>query len=191
MTLEFDNPVPRRPGRAAKRRRRGARRRALIIASSGPRARRKRWTSCATRMSISSSPTRIAATPMSSGFCRGFVSRTLTSCAFCWSGKPAPCRSAMPSRASAAYQYLTKPLQADQVCLVVKRALETRELARRHRLARARTEDWRGFLAVSRETRPSRAGRAPPPSSGSSMRARRCRNCAISRGRPHGRNCRF
>ncbi len=35
---------------------------------------------------------------------------------------------------TAAYQYLTKPLQADQVCLVVKRALETRELARRHRL---------------------------------------------------------
>ncbi len=34
----------------------------------------------------------------------------------------------------AAYQYLTKPLQPEQVRLVVKRALETRELARRHRL---------------------------------------------------------
>jgi two-component system response regulator HupR/HoxA len=34
---------------------------------------------------------------------------------------------------TAAYQYLTKPLQAEQTCLVVKRALETRELARRHR----------------------------------------------------------
>jgi two-component system response regulator HupR/HoxA len=35
---------------------------------------------------------------------------------------------------TAAYQYLTKPLQPEQVGLVVKRALETRELARRHRL---------------------------------------------------------
>src|SRR5208283_424775 len=34
---------------------------------------------------------------------------------------------------TAAYQYLTKPLHAEQTCLVVKRALETRELARRHR----------------------------------------------------------
>ncbi|WP_026607799.1 sigma-54 dependent transcriptional regulator [Methylocapsa acidiphila] len=34
---------------------------------------------------------------------------------------------------TAAYQYLTKPLQAEQACLVVKRALETGELARRHR----------------------------------------------------------
>jgi two-component system response regulator HupR/HoxA len=34
---------------------------------------------------------------------------------------------------SAAYQYLTKPLHPEQTCLVVKRALETRELARRHR----------------------------------------------------------
>ncbi len=34
---------------------------------------------------------------------------------------------------TAAYQYLTKPLQAEQTCLVVKRALETRELAKRHR----------------------------------------------------------
>ena len=34
---------------------------------------------------------------------------------------------------TAAYQYLTKPLQCEQTCLVVKRALETRELARRHR----------------------------------------------------------
>jgi two-component system response regulator HupR/HoxA len=34
---------------------------------------------------------------------------------------------------TAAYQYPTKPLQAEQTCLVVKRALETRELARRHR----------------------------------------------------------
>jgi len=34
---------------------------------------------------------------------------------------------------TAAYQYLTKPLLAEQTCLVVKRALETRELARRHR----------------------------------------------------------
>ncbi len=34
---------------------------------------------------------------------------------------------------TAAYQYLTKPLQTEQTCLVVKRALETRELARRHR----------------------------------------------------------
>ncbi|HTV32714.1 MAG TPA: sigma-54 dependent transcriptional regulator, partial [Methylocella sp.] len=34
---------------------------------------------------------------------------------------------------TAAYQYLTKPLHSAQTCLVVKRALETRELARRHR----------------------------------------------------------
>ena len=34
---------------------------------------------------------------------------------------------------TAAYQYLTKPLQPEQVCLVFKHALETRELARRHR----------------------------------------------------------
>jgi len=34
---------------------------------------------------------------------------------------------------TAAYQYLTKPLQTEQTCLMVKRALETRELARRHR----------------------------------------------------------
>jgi two-component system response regulator HupR/HoxA len=34
---------------------------------------------------------------------------------------------------SAAYQYLTKPLQTEQCCLVVRRALETRELSRRHR----------------------------------------------------------
>jgi two-component system response regulator HupR/HoxA len=34
---------------------------------------------------------------------------------------------------SAAYQYLTKPLQPEQCCLVVRRALETRELSRRHR----------------------------------------------------------
>ena len=41
--------------------------------------------------------------------------------------------SEVVSRA-AAYQYLIKPLQADQANLLVKRALETRELARRHRL---------------------------------------------------------
>lgn len=35
---------------------------------------------------------------------------------------------------TAAYQYLTKPLEPEQTCLVVRRALETRELARRHRL---------------------------------------------------------
>jgi two-component system, NtrC family, response regulator HupR/HoxA len=34
---------------------------------------------------------------------------------------------------TAAYQYLTKPLQSEQTYLVIKRALETRELARRHR----------------------------------------------------------
>ncbi len=34
---------------------------------------------------------------------------------------------------TAAYQYLTKPLRTEQTCLMVKRALETRELARRHR----------------------------------------------------------
>jgi two-component system response regulator HupR/HoxA len=34
---------------------------------------------------------------------------------------------------TAAYQYLTKPLQPEQCCLVVRRALETRELSRRHR----------------------------------------------------------
>lgn len=36
--------------------------------------------------------------------------------------------------AAAIYQFLRKPLDADQIGLVVKRALETRELARRHRL---------------------------------------------------------
>ena len=35
---------------------------------------------------------------------------------------------------TATYQFLLKPLVAEQVCLVVKRALETRELSRRHRL---------------------------------------------------------
>jgi two-component system response regulator HupR/HoxA len=35
---------------------------------------------------------------------------------------------------AAIYQFLRKPLDAEQVGLVVKRALETRELARRHRL---------------------------------------------------------
>ncbi|MHB8886117.1 MAG: sigma-54 dependent transcriptional regulator [Methylovirgula sp.] len=40
--------------------------------------------------------------------------------------------SEMLSR-TAAYQYLTKPLQPEQVSLVFKHALETRELARRHR----------------------------------------------------------
>ncbi len=35
---------------------------------------------------------------------------------------------------TAAYQYLTKPVQSAQALLLVKRALETRELARRHRL---------------------------------------------------------
>ncbi len=35
---------------------------------------------------------------------------------------------------AAIYQFVRKPLDADQVGLVVKRALETRELARRHRL---------------------------------------------------------
>jgi len=34
---------------------------------------------------------------------------------------------------TAAYQYLTKPLQPEQCCLVVRRALETRALSRRHR----------------------------------------------------------
>jgi two-component system response regulator HupR/HoxA len=34
---------------------------------------------------------------------------------------------------TAAYQYLTKPLQPEQTCLMVKRALEMRELAKRHR----------------------------------------------------------
>ncbi len=41
-------------------------------------------------------------------------------------------RAAM--QAAAIYQFLRKPLDAEQVGLVVKRALETRELARRHRL---------------------------------------------------------
>jgi two-component system, NtrC family, response regulator HupR/HoxA len=36
--------------------------------------------------------------------------------------------------AASIYQFVRKPLDADQVGLVVKRALETRELARRHRL---------------------------------------------------------
>ena len=35
---------------------------------------------------------------------------------------------------AAIYQFVRKPLDAEQVGLVVKRALETRELARRHRL---------------------------------------------------------
>jgi two-component system, NtrC family, response regulator HupR/HoxA len=34
----------------------------------------------------------------------------------------------------AVYQFVRKPIDAQQICLVVKRGLETRELARRHRL---------------------------------------------------------
>jgi two-component system response regulator HupR/HoxA len=34
---------------------------------------------------------------------------------------------------TAAFQYLIKPIQPEQCCLVVRRALETRELSRRHR----------------------------------------------------------
>ncbi len=37
-------------------------------------------------------------------------------------------------REASVYQYLRKPLDADQAALLVKRGLETRELARRHRL---------------------------------------------------------
>ncbi len=37
-------------------------------------------------------------------------------------------------REAAIYQYLTRPLDGEQVALLVKRALETRELARRHRI---------------------------------------------------------
>jgi two-component system response regulator HupR/HoxA len=37
-------------------------------------------------------------------------------------------------REAAIFQYLIKPLEGEQVALMVKRALETRELARRHRI---------------------------------------------------------
>ncbi|MEZ5934075.1 MAG: sigma-54 dependent transcriptional regulator [Alphaproteobacteria bacterium] len=37
-------------------------------------------------------------------------------------------------REAAIFQYLIKPLEAEQVALMVRRALETRELARRHRI---------------------------------------------------------
>lgn len=43
-------------------------------------------------------------------------------------------RSAAAIRLAAVYQYLRKPLDPEQAALVVKRGLETRELARRHRL---------------------------------------------------------
>lgn len=43
-------------------------------------------------------------------------------------------RGAKIARASAAYLYLVKPVYADQMGLVVKRALELNELSRRHRL---------------------------------------------------------
>ena len=46
--------------------------------------------------------------------------------------KRPPAASAMPP--AAIYQFLRKPLDAEQAALVVKRALEARELARRHRL---------------------------------------------------------
>lgn len=43
-------------------------------------------------------------------------------------------RAAHAIRVAAVYQYLRKPLDTEQAALVVKRGLETRELARRHRL---------------------------------------------------------
>lgn len=43
-------------------------------------------------------------------------------------------RAANAIRLAAVYQYLRKPLDVEQAALVVKRGLETRELARRHRL---------------------------------------------------------
>ena len=61
---------------------------------------------------------------------------------------------------TAAYQYLTKPLQPDQVCLVVKRALETRELARRHRLLARELKIGEDFKPVPRQARASRARRS-------------------------------
>lgn len=48
------------------------------------------------------------------------------------------------------YQYLRKPLDADQAALVVKRGLESRELARRHRLISREfkmTDEGSGFAA--------------------------------------------
>ncbi len=56
---------------------------------------------------------------------------------------------------TAAYQYLTRPVLADQAYLLVKRALETRELARRHRLISRELkidEDSALFNARQRET---------------------------------------
>lgn len=43
-------------------------------------------------------------------------------------------RAAIAIRIAAVYQYLRKPLDPEQAALVIKRGLETRELARRHRL---------------------------------------------------------
>ena len=42
--------------------------------------------------------------------------------------------SASAVLASSIYQILRKPLDSEQICLLVKRGLEARELARRHRL---------------------------------------------------------
>jgi two-component system response regulator HupR/HoxA len=58
---------------------------------------------------------------------------------------------------TAAYQYLVKPLAIEQVCLVVKRSLETRELARRHRLlSRELKIDEDAPLFEGKSTPPSR-----------------------------------
>lgn len=67
---------------------------------------------------------------------------------------------------AAAYQYLTKPLLPEQTCLVVRRALETRELARRHRRL-ARELKIGEDSPILHNWRPAGADHADPPGSGS------------------------
>ncbi len=59
---------------------------------------------------------------------------------------------------AAIYQFIRKPLDPEQIGLIVKRALETRELARRHRLLSRELkfhEDSPFLIADSAETSPS------------------------------------
>ncbi len=78
---------------------------------------------------------------------------------------------------TAAYQYLTKPLQPEQCCLVVRRALETRELSRRHRrLVRE--------LRLSADSPILRPGVSPRDGSGPG-RAGRDGSCHAAEAEPH------
>ena len=95
-----------------------------------------------------------------------------------------------PAMAPAAiYQFVRKPLDAEQVGLVVKRALETRELARRHRLL---SREFK-FSGDRFSSTTAMAIRSPPRASvsrSSSMSTRRWSSSVIWRARRQGRRCR-